>query len=378
MYPSLPATGSARFLHGNTQFTEEFRIRGNEAGPDQRTNIIGIANLLQEVGGNHGVALWGRAENGFAAMPGMDHLIFVATRMQIRMDAYPKWGDLVRLDTYFSEDGRLTVRRDWRIIDVATGQQLGAATSTWVTINSLTRRLAKLPDGVRQRFLTLSSNESVLPVKDTRRKLPEFEFPAAYEGPVQVGRRSDMDPNGHINNVCYLAWAMEAVPEEIYQDYHLKEVEMDFKAECTAGDEVECLGMPLSDGPSSSSSGGQYQYLHLLRKRGADGPQEVWRARTTWVPKVSLPSPEELLAAQLKATSNGNGNGKSHTNGISHVNGHVAVNGHVNGSSLKQQQKPRAVSEAAAPVATTAAPQQSSESMPGWFRAVWDWPLNQK
>jgi hypothetical protein len=45
----------------------------------------------QEVGGNHGVAMWGRANSGFAAMPGMDHLIFVATRMQIRMEAYPKW-----------------------------------------------------------------------------------------------------------------------------------------------------------------------------------------------------------------------------------------------------------------------------------------------
>jgi hypothetical protein len=48
-------------------------------------------NPAQEVGGNHGVALWGRADSGFASMPGMDHLIFVATRMQIRMEAYPKW-----------------------------------------------------------------------------------------------------------------------------------------------------------------------------------------------------------------------------------------------------------------------------------------------
>ena len=65
--------------------------RGNECGPDQHANIITVANLLQEVGGNHGVALWGRADSGFASMPGMDHLIFVATRIQIRMEAYPKW-----------------------------------------------------------------------------------------------------------------------------------------------------------------------------------------------------------------------------------------------------------------------------------------------
>jgi len=125
VHPVLPAPREAHFEHDNTVFVEEFRIRGNEAGPDQRANIITIANLLQvggwvysgarsqcsashgscwtqriafillsrmqEVGGNHGVAMWGRSSTGFASMPGMDHLIFVATRMQIRMEAYPMW-----------------------------------------------------------------------------------------------------------------------------------------------------------------------------------------------------------------------------------------------------------------------------------------------
>lgn len=42
--------------------------------------------------------------------------------------------------------------------------------------------------------------------------------------PSQLGRRSDMDPNGHINNVAYLAWALEVIPEYICQDYQLTEV----------------------------------------------------------------------------------------------------------------------------------------------------------
>jgi hypothetical protein len=187
VHTSLPCPAPAHFELNNTVFVEEFRIRGNEAGPDQRANIITIANLLQvgallrvcacvvrwwcvcvcfggvggqvgvthhtanarvggrcvaaamaadagavsagvvrtapapitwapragaapttltsahrvaraasppraqEVGGNHGVAMWGRSSSGFASMPGMDHLIFVATRMQIRMEAYPMW-----------------------------------------------------------------------------------------------------------------------------------------------------------------------------------------------------------------------------------------------------------------------------------------------
>lgn len=44
------------------------------------------------------------------------------------------------------------------------------------------------------------------------------------EGPVQVARRSDMDMNGHINNVTYLGWALETVPADVYLNYSLHEV----------------------------------------------------------------------------------------------------------------------------------------------------------
>ena len=43
-------------------------------------------------------------------------------------------------------------------------------------------------------------------------------------GTPQVARRSDMDMNGHINNVTYLGWALETVPETVATDYTLHEV----------------------------------------------------------------------------------------------------------------------------------------------------------
>jgi hypothetical protein len=61
---------------------------------------------------------------------------------------------------------------------------------------------------------------------------------------------------------------------------------MDFKAECHEGDLVEVLGHPLTD--VSNGNGCAQQFLHLLRKHSDGGSgSEVWRARTTWVPKGS-------------------------------------------------------------------------------------------
>ena len=36
--------------------------------------------------------------------------------------------------------------------------------------------------------------------------------------------RADMDMNGHINNVNYLAWALETVPSPVYDNHHLYQV----------------------------------------------------------------------------------------------------------------------------------------------------------
>jgi len=40
---------------------------------------------------------------------------------------------------------------------------------------------------------------------------------------VQVARRSDMDMNGHINNVTYLNWALETVPADVYLNFSLQQ-----------------------------------------------------------------------------------------------------------------------------------------------------------
>ena len=50
-------------------------------------------------------------------------------------------------------------------------------------------------------------------------------FPALQiVGPAQVARRSDVDMNGHINNVTYLCWGLETVPPEVYNSCHLYQV----------------------------------------------------------------------------------------------------------------------------------------------------------
>ena len=52
------------------------------------------------------------------------------------------------------------------------------------------------------------------------------------EGPKQVARRSDIDMNGHINNVTYLAWTQETVPLDTFLNYKLHQVCMPPRPQC--------------------------------------------------------------------------------------------------------------------------------------------------
>ncbi|KXZ43891.1 hypothetical protein GPECTOR_78g79 [Gonium pectorale] len=298
----LPSLSTASFTADKGSFWEDYRIRGYEVSPDQRATIVTVANLLQEVAGNHAVGLWGRTDEGFASLPDMKDLLFVMTRLQIRMYEYPKWGDVVNVETYFTEEGRLAFRREWQMLNAATRKVMGAATSTWVTINTSSRRLIKPPDEMRTRFLrfTPPSTRQVLPPAETKKKLPDFDMPGQVQGPKQVARRSDMDMNGHINNVTYLAWTLESVPESVYDSYSLYEIEVDFKAECKAGDTIEAHCNPLgpeqqhqagaegANGNGAAAAAGhsgdqeEVQLLHLLQKCDENGCKELVRARTLW------------------------------------------------------------------------------------------------
>lgn len=278
----------SRMTRENRAFEEEHRIRGYEVGPNRKTTMITIANLLQEVASNHVVSMWGRSDEGFASDPEMakDGLIFVMTRMQIQIDEYPKWGDVVRFETWFAITGRMRASREWLIKD-RDGNQIGRATSTWVTINMKTRRLGKVPDRTRERLAAFQYKEqNAFPDDMMQLKLPDLVSNEEVDVKIpQIARVSDMDMNGHINNVTYINWILETIPEEVRHDKRLFQIEIDYKNECTSGDLIHPLAEECETPEvfKTMSHDGK-TFVHSLARDDKDASTtEIVRARTLWV-----------------------------------------------------------------------------------------------
>eukprot|EP00210_Caulerpa_lentillifera_P008838 g8433.t1 len=278
---------NGRFSTDQTSYTSEFVIRGYEVGPDRRASIQTIANLLQENATNHAVAMWGITEQGFAADASMveRNLVWAMIRLQIRMLDYPKWSEKIEIETWLQPQGRAAAKREFIVKDTLTGSTLGYATSVWVCIHNETRRLARIPDDLKEKCAPRIRLDRgcTFPDDETGLKLPEIDPNHAIRGPVRFAGHMQIDMNNHINNVAYLTWALDLLPDAIFESYQLREVEIDFKAECNVGSRVEGLLMEMDTRNSVYSK----EYIHNLfipvESEQNKKMKELMRLRSRWI-----------------------------------------------------------------------------------------------
>nr|XP_043621451.1 oleoyl-acyl carrier protein thioesterase, chloroplastic [Erigeron canadensis] len=273
-------------------YKERFVIRCYEVGINKTATVETIANLLQEVGGNHAQSV-GFSTDGFATTTTMRklHLIWVTARMHIEIYKYPAWSDVVEIETWCQSEGRIGTRRDWILKDYANGEVIGRATSKWVMMNEDTRRLQKVSDDVRDEYLVFCPKTLRLAFPEENnsslKKIGKLEDPAEYSRLGLVPRRADLDMNKHVNNVTYIGWVLESIPQEVIDTHELQTITLDYRRECQHDDIVDSLTTPepldvSSNGSVASKKDGESmsKFLHLLRSSG-DG-LEINRGRTEW------------------------------------------------------------------------------------------------
>ena len=236
-------------------WNETFRVRSYEAGSDGCASILSICNYLQEAAGNHAFAL-GVAIDQLA----VQNLSWVLSRLRVRMDAYPKWREEVRITTWPCGVERLFAHRDFEIFG-ADDRRLGVATSAWLLLDIRKRRPARMLDIVRDFAVTDRPRAFGGDLGARLAPPPRADVERAFRV-----RLSDLDVNRHVNNVNYIEWAVETVPPGAGT---LIDLQVEFLAESLSGDEV-----------ISRCSGDGHVYQHEL-VRSSDG-KTLALVRTEW------------------------------------------------------------------------------------------------
>ncbi|XP_020589501.1 oleoyl-acyl carrier protein thioesterase 1, chloroplastic-like [Phalaenopsis equestris] len=287
-----------RLEEDGLSYKESFIVRCYEVGINKTATVETIANLLQEVGCNHAQSV-GFSTDGFATTTTMRELrlIWVTSRMHIEIYEYPAWGDVVEIETWCQGEGRIGTRRDWILKDLATGLVIGRATSKWVMMNQDTRKLQRVSDEVKEEYLVFcpQTPRFAFPEEenDSLKKIAKLEDPTDYSRLGLVPRRADLDMNQHVNNVTYIGWVLESMPQEIIDTHELQTITLDYRRECQHDDVVDSLtssnseeillSKSINGHPSKhqhSHGSGHLHFLHFLRLSGTG--LEINRGRTVW------------------------------------------------------------------------------------------------
>ncbi|GMH27335.1 hypothetical protein Nepgr_029178 [Nepenthes gracilis] len=275
--------GLGRIVQDGLVFRQNFSIRSYEIGADRTASIETLMNHLQETALNH-VKTAGLLGDGFGSTPEMckRNLIWVVTRMQVLVDRYPTWGDVVQVDTWVSSSGKNGMRRDWHVRDCITGETLTRASSVWVMMNKYTRKLSKMPDEVRAEVGPYFVDTPPVIDEDGRKLAKLDDNKEEYIRKGLAPRWSDLDVNQHVNNVKYIGWILESAPISILESHELSGMTLEYRRECGRDNVLQSLTTVSSASVGGLLDYGNVECQHLLRLE--DGP-EVVRARTEWRPK---------------------------------------------------------------------------------------------
>lgn len=211
----------------NKSFIKKYEVSYHDADWKLRCKLTSIINFLCDIGIRHSSYLGDTVENveekGYA---------WVFYKYDIKMYKYPKYLDEICCETIACNFKKFYAHRIYKITN-SKGELLGEAIALFFLINIDKRRPMRIPKeeyklyGVDSGIDEDIEMDDILKIEESNNNIKKFNV-----------RYSDIDSNGHVNNVNYVEWAIESVPFEVAKNFDIERVKVVFEKESIYGDEV--------------------------------------------------------------------------------------------------------------------------------------------
>lgn len=220
---------------------DDYVIRAYEMDYQSKLRPNALLNLLNESAGRHADHL----SYGWESMHNQGWFWALA-RIELHINQYPNWKENLHIQTWPKHVDRLFAYRDFRLFNAA-GTEIGVASTAWLIVDASLRKTIR-PDTVvdlkhriknaeqqpSQEFLSEIPQEAILVPPE------KIAIPAQYNYSVPYTiKYTDLDINGHVNNVAYFNWVYENIPFEVLKNKYLTRISLNFISEMTETDEVE-------------------------------------------------------------------------------------------------------------------------------------------
>jgi medium-chain acyl-[acyl-carrier-protein] hydrolase len=247
-------------------YRESFTVHSYEVDAFGLLAVPALTGFLIEAAGLHaarlGVGLDTLMERG---------LTWVLARQRLEIPVAIRLGDVLEVETWPIGIERLAALRNF-VVRREDGTEVARATTQWFVLDQASRRPVR-PDAVLDARFPRERTGSVVELGTG--KLPElrsWDFQKRFHV-----RYQDIDVNLHANNGSYVAWALEAIPREVWQSSRLTAVEVQYLAECHYGSAV-LSRLASQDAPAPAAA-----FAHAVVRE--EDEKELARVITAWTPR---------------------------------------------------------------------------------------------
>ncbi len=204
-------------------YQEEIMVRYSDSDSDGQCSLLSMVNYLQDVATDHSDAV------GYSIKALRELNVFWALLVwRIELNRFPRYLDRITVRTFTNQLNRCFSTRGFDILD-ADGTVIGLAASRWVMCNATTFHVMKILEGMPETY----GRDDYMPLeppKITGREIAELAL--QEHSRIRVSRR-DIDTNGHVNNASYVAYALDALPDD---GVDMRTLEVHYRSAAYLGD----------------------------------------------------------------------------------------------------------------------------------------------
>jgi medium-chain acyl-[acyl-carrier-protein] hydrolase len=205
-------------------FKKEYKINIFNVDSEHKCKFSSLVDFLWDVVISQSDYL-GETKEGFVH----NQCIWVLLKYDITIYEYPKFRDTITVDTKVLGTKKFYGYRK-NTIKNSEGKVIGEVFSTAILIDFEKRRPMRISSD-QSEIYGLTGELDEIPHLDDIPKIQKEDYVKDY--PV---RYSDIDSNGHVNNVKYMEMAIDTLPRYILNEYKLFNIKVLFKKETTDGD----------------------------------------------------------------------------------------------------------------------------------------------
>ena len=205
---------------------ETYKVQINDIDFTGKMSMNGLSSYMQIIAGNH-ASILGFNYYKNSSTP---EYYWILSRVKYEITIYPRWEDTVHMETYPGGHDKLYAVRLFNLYN-ETGEKLGQIIGDYVLMEAATNKPVRLKG--------ITGKLSFLDFPYEGETLKKIKLPKeAIKVEKRKARYSEMDLNGHMNNAHYVRWAVDMLPMDLFAEYEISSLEINYNAAITCGAEV--------------------------------------------------------------------------------------------------------------------------------------------